>query len=235
MTQLRFILLGLALFAASLVAQAKETTIPFESEIAAFAAKDKAAPPPPGGILFAGSSSIRLWKTLEADFPGYPVINRGFGGSQIADSTAVAERIILPCQPRVVLLYAGDNDLAAGKSPQQVAEDFKAFVAKISAALPRVQIAFIAIKPSPSRWKLAEKVREANALIKDFTERNPRLRFIDVYTPMIGANGEPRKSLFIADQLHMNPSGYALWTSLIRPHLEALSEGGEGRPFSEDK
>src|SRR5205814_7150636 len=139
--------------------------------------------------------------------PEYKVINRGFGGSQIADSVAVTERLILPCQPRMVVLYAGDNDIAAGKTPEQVAADFKAFVRKIRAASPRARIAFISIKPSPARWQFIERIKTANQRIEAFCRQDERLSFIDVFNPMLRGDGKPRAELFVEDKLHLNRAG----------------------------
>ena len=191
----------------------------WEPEIKAYEAADSTNPPPHNGIVFVGSSSIRLWKTLARDFPEFKVINRGFGGSAIADSAAFAERIVLPYQPRMVVLYAGDNDLAGGKPPEQVTADFKVFAQKIHAALPKARIAFIAIKPSPARWNLAKKIKAANRMIESFCRQDERRIYIDVYQPMLGADGQPRAELFVEDRLHMNAAGYALWTELIKPRL----------------
>jgi lysophospholipase L1-like esterase len=190
----------------------------WEKAIAAFEKSDAKSPPPKGAILFAGSSSIRLWK-LETPFPKLPTINRGFGGSQIADSVHFADRIILKHEPKTVVLYAGDNDVAAGKSPQQVAADFRRFVQTVHKSLPRTRILFIAIKPSLRRWKLVEKMREANRLIAKHCEANDRLTYIDVDTPMLGKDGKPRPELFVKDGLHLSPAGYAVWAKTLRPHL----------------
>jgi lysophospholipase L1-like esterase len=191
----------------------------WDNEIRAFEASDRTNPPPQNAILFIGSSSIRRWKTLAEDFAGYPVINRGFGGSQLADSVAFAERIVLPYRPRQIVLYAGDNDLAAGLAPSQVLADLQAFVRKVHATLPKTRIAFIAIKPSPSRWRLADRIREANRLVAEATRANESLAFIDVFTPMLGPEGKPRSDLFLVDELHLNAAGYRLWASLVRPYL----------------
>jgi lysophospholipase L1-like esterase len=191
----------------------------WEAAIARFEALDKQKPPPKDGILFVGSSSIVGWN-VEKSFPGLPVINRGFGGSQIADSVRYADRIVLPHQPKIVVFYAGDNDLASGKNPQQLLADYRAFVKKIHDALPKTRIVYIAVKPSIARWKLVEKVREANALIRAAAEKDPRLVFIDVDKPMIGADGKPRGELFKPDGLHLNADGYKLWNELVGPHLK---------------
>ena len=192
---------------------------PWAKEMAAFEQQDRESPPRTGGIVFVGSSSIRLWD-LAASFPGMPILNRGFGGSQIADSVAHVDLLVLKHRPRTVVFYAGDNDIAAGKTPQAVAADFKAFVAGIHAALPAARVAFIAIKPSIQRWALVAKVREANSLIRLQCESDPRLGFVDVDGPMLGWDEKPRADLFVADGLHLSPKGYDLWNTLVRPFLD---------------
>ena len=192
---------------------------PFEKEIAAFEAADRKQPPPRGAVLCVGSSSIRFWKTLATDFPNVAVINRGFGGSRIADSTRYADRIIVPYHPRQIVFYAGDNDVAAGYTPQRIVGDFRAFVAKVRRDLPDVPISFISIKPSPLRWKLVDKTREANALIRDEIAAGKNMKYIDVFTPMLGPDGLPRAELYRPDHLHMVAKGYELWTSIIAPTL----------------
>jgi lysophospholipase L1-like esterase len=193
-------------------------TAKWESEIRAFEASDRTNPPPKHAILFVGSSSIRLWKTLAKDFPGARVINRGFGGSRIADSTALAERIVFPYEPRTIVFYAGDNDLAEGRTPEQVAADYQAFVQTVRARLPETRIAFISIKPSPLRWHLREKIESANGQIAAM--KGDGLVFIDSYSAMLGADGKPRQEMFTADRLHMNEKGYQLWTQLVKAQLD---------------
>ncbi len=190
----------------------------WEKAIAAFEAQDQKSPPPKGAVLFVGSSSIRLWK-LDKSFPDRATINRGFGGSEIADSVHFADRIVLKYQPRTIVFYAGDNDTAHGKSPEQVANDFKEFVKIVHEKLPKTKILFIAIKPSLARWKLAETIQKANGLIRSQCEKNEQLEFIDVWKPMLGEDGRPQAELFLKDGLHMNEQGYKIWASLIRPHL----------------
>ncbi len=187
--------------------------------MAAFEQQDRAAPPPPGGIVFVGSSSIRLWD-LARSFPAMPVTNRGFGGSQIIDSVNHVDLLVLRHKPRLVVFYAGDNDIAAGKTPLRVAGDFATFVARVHAALPATRIAFIGIKPSILRWALVGNVREANARIRAGAEHDDRLAFIDVDGPMLGWDEKPRKDLFVEDGLHLTPKGYDLWTALVRPFLD---------------
>lgn len=188
-------------------------------EMAAFEEQDR-KDPAIGGIVFVGSSSIRLWD-LGQSFPEMPVLNRGFGGSEIADSVAHADLLVVRHKPRTVIFYAGDNDIANGRSPRQVLDDYKAFVTKVRTSLPATRIAFIAIKPSIQRWALIDKIRAANALVRTFAESDDALGYIDVDGPMLGWDEKPRKELFVADGLHMTPKGYEVWTALVRPFLSA--------------
>jgi outer membrane protein assembly factor BamB/lysophospholipase L1-like esterase len=196
----------------------KQDFIRWEKDIAAFEMKDKENPPPKNAVLFAGSSSIRLWD-LKESFPDLEAINRGFGGSQIGDSTHFAPRIILKTEPRIIVLYAGDNDLAAGKTPEQVSEDFQAFAQLIHKELPTTKIIFIAIKPSPARWQLADKQKNANDLIEAYCKKHDGLAYLDMVKPMLGEDGKPRKELFVKDGLHLNEKGYELWASLLKSFL----------------
>src|SRR6266545_936104 len=186
-------------------------------EMAAFEQQDKTNPAV-GGIVFVGSSSIRLWD-LKKSFPDVAALNRGFGGSEIPDAVNHVDLLVIRHKPRIVIFYAGDNDIANGRTPQQVFTDYKAFVTKVQAALPQTRIAFIGIKPSIQRWALVDKVRAANALVREFAATDDRLGFIDVDGPMLGWDEKPRKDLFIADGLHMTPKGYVVWTVLVRPFL----------------
>ncbi|GAC1479887.1 MAG: SGNH/GDSL hydrolase family protein [Gemmatimonadaceae bacterium] len=190
---------------------------PWAEDIAAFEAADRRAPPPPHGVLFVGSSSIRLWPSLTSDFPGVDVVQRGFGGSELGDVVHFAPRIVLPYKPRLIVLYAGDNDIAEGKSPEDVFRSYEAFVALVRRELPEARIAWIAIKPSGARWGLVDKMRAANALVKRRVATDPHLLYVDVFTPMLDGDGLPREELFVADRLHMNARGYALWRELIAP------------------
>jgi lysophospholipase L1-like esterase len=200
-------------------APAPSTAAAFEAEIARFAAADRAEPPAAGGIVFVGSSSIRLWPDLKRDFPGRPVLNRGFGGATLPDVIHFAPRVVLRYRPRQVVLYAGDNDLGAGRTPEQVAADYATFVGLVRREVPAARVTFIAIKPSPSRWALAGRVRAANALIASAVAADTLASFADVFTPMLGAGGRPRPELFEADSLHMTAAGYAVWRERLAPHL----------------
>jgi lysophospholipase L1-like esterase len=197
--------------------QASAPAPAFEPEIAAIEARDRSAQPPHGGIVFVGSSSIRLWPNLTSDFPNAPVLNNGFGGSTLPDVIYYAPRLVLPYSPRLIVLYAGDNDLAAGRTPEQVLGDYTAFVRLVRQTLPATRVIFISIKPSPSRWALAAPTRAANALIAQAIMRDTLATYVDVFTPMLGASGRPRPELFQADSLHMTPVGYALWRARLAP------------------
>lgn len=203
---------------------ADEKPSKWEKDIAAFEAKDRENPPAKGGIVFVGSSSIRLWKTLAQDFPRHRVLNRGFGGSQIADSVAFAHRIVTPSAPRMVVLYAGGNDINAGKSPEKVFADFLAFVAVVRAELPEVEIAFISVAGNPKRWAQVEKVKMLNALVADYCAKHSRMKFIDVFTAMLGPDGLPKPDIFVADRLHMNEKGYRLWTEVVGKALPSADK-----------
>lgn len=214
-------LFGFLLFASAAHAQEKTASDPWIPEIRQFEIADRAHPPKAGGIVFIGSSSIRMWTTLSDDFPGVNALNRGFGGSRIADATHYVPRIVSPYRPRMVVLYAGDNDIEEGASAQQVLVDFKAFVAAVRKDAPRIPIVFISIKPSPSRMRNIETMRTANALVRAYASTEDGVRTVDVFDPMLGKDGQPRGELFGPDRLHMNPSGYQLWTSIIAPVLPA--------------
>jgi lysophospholipase L1-like esterase len=193
----------------------------WKDAIEKFKQADAAQWPAPGGVVFVGSSSIVKWTTLEQDFPGEKIIKRGFGGSELADSVHYAQQIVTPYKPRAVVVYAGDNDLSAGKTPERVFSDFKAFVAQVHASVPNARIVFIAIKPSPARWKIHEKGEQANALIAAECAKDPkRLRFVDIWPAMLDPKGQPRPELFVADKLHMNAEGYKIWTPLVAAQLK---------------
>lgn len=187
---------------------------------AAFDAADQVKPVQPGGVLFVGSSSIRLWDDLEQQFQSLPVlVKRGFGGSQLSDCATYLDRLVVAYQPRLVVLYAGDNDLNAGRTPQQVLQSYVSFVDGVHRALPGTRIAYVSIKPSPARAALLPAIQETNALIRAHAGQDQRLDFIDVYQPMLDAQGRPRAELFREDRLHLNAQGYALWHDLIAARL----------------
>ena len=201
----------------------------FEDDIAAFEAADRERPPPERPIVFVGSSSIRLWDTLAEDMAPLPVLNRGFGGSQLAHAIHFADRAVIRYRPRAVVLYAGDNDLdeRTGKSAADVVRDFQAFVALVHASVPDARIYYLAIKPSRMRWARWPEQAKANAEIAGLCAADPRLAFLDIATPMLASGEPPARELFIFDGLHLSEQGYALWTSVVKPRLVAdLGEAG---------
>jgi len=191
----------------------------WEKEIAAFERSDLTNSPPTNAILFTGSSGIRKWTTLAQDFPGQPVINRGFGGCEIEDCTHFADRIVFPYQPRAIFLRAGDNDLWAGKSAMDVFLDFKEFVAAVHARLPQVKITYINPNPCPSRWKQADKEKILGNLVTNFCRSNHSVQCIDTFDMVLGPDGKPRPELFLDDRLHFSAQGYQLLTARVQPYL----------------
>ena len=198
---------------------AKRDFAKWEKEVAAYEAADRQNPPPKDGVLFIGSSTIRLWKTLADDFPNLKVINRGFGGSEIVDSTHFANRLIFPHEPKQIFLRAGGNDIHAGRTPKQVAADFAIFVRVVHARLPKTEILYIGVSPAPSRWAESDKYRELNRLIREMALDMPRVGFVDSFDMVLQPNGTARPELFVKDRLHFAPEGYQLLRERVRPFL----------------
>jgi lysophospholipase L1-like esterase len=191
----------------------------WEKEVAAYEEADRRSPPPKGGILFIGSSTIRLWKTLAEDYPEHKVINRGFGGTEIVDSTHFADRLIFPHQPRQIFLRAGGNDIHAGRTPRQVAADFAEFVRVVHERLPGTEILYIGVSPAPARWGESDKYRELNRLIREMALEMPRVGFVDAFDVSLTPEGRARPELFVKDRLHFAPEGYKLLAERVRPFL----------------
>lgn len=191
----------------------------WEKEIAAYEASDRTNPPPKHGLLFTGSSTIRKWTTLAQDFPNQPVINRGVGGSEVVDITHFADRIVFPYEPSMIFFRSGGNDIANGKSPEQVFADFKEFVATVRAKLPKMDIVFIAWNPTPLRWAQHDKEATYNKLVRDYTGHAPHLAYCDASEFVLDKEGKPRPELFEADRLHFNAEGYKLLAERVRPFL----------------
>ncbi len=212
-------ILLLALSGYSIADDPKPPAEPWEATIRKFEESDREQPPPAGANLFIGSSSVRMWK-LNPGFPDRVCINRGFGGSQMGDAAKYVERIVIPCKPKVVVLYSGDNDIASGKTPEAVRDAYKSFRDQLHKQRPETKLVLISIKPSPSRWKLREKALEANRLLREETMQGPNQSFVDVWPAMLNADGLPREDLFLKDQLHMNEAGYQIWNRLIEKHLQ---------------
>lgn len=192
----------------------------WEKAITAFEEADKKAPPPHGAVLFTGASGIARWTTLKEDFPEFQVINRGFGGSQIEDATYYADRIVIPYKPKTIVFQSGGNDLNAGKSPEQVAKDFEAFVAKVRAALPDVRILYIEQGPSSKRWEQRDQQQRLNQLVKEFIAKGRNLVFVPVWQDFIGSDGKPNDALYVDDKLHNNAAGYKIRTRIVKSFLE---------------
>jgi lysophospholipase L1-like esterase len=189
----------------------------------AFAAADRQRTPAAGGVVFVGSSSIRLWNDLEKQFESVPVVKRGFGGSRLSDCVLYASRLITAYKPSLVIVYAGDNDIAEGARPEQVLQTFQQLVRRVHDDLPRTHIAYLSIKPSPLRAAMLPNVREANRLIREYAAREPNLGYIDVFSKMLDAQGRPRPELFLPDHLHLNAAGYAMWKGEISQHLKSVT------------
>jgi lysophospholipase L1-like esterase len=191
----------------------------WERDISTFEQMDRKNPPAQGGLLFIGSSTIKLWKTLAQDFPKHHVINRGFGGSEIVDSTHFASRIIFPYRPQMIFLRAGGNDLWAGKTPEQVFADFKDFVAEINSKLPKAQIGFISLSPSIARLKQSDREQAVNKMVKQFAQQKPTVKYIDTWSVPLGSNNEPSEEFFLPDKLHFNDAGYRRLVERVRAFL----------------
>lgn len=220
----RVVVLGLGVIGCTVAVASEEQGVEVDPSrwndaIARFEHWDSQNATPANPILFVGSSSIVMWKSADA-FPGLPVINRGFGGSHTSEVTHFADRIVLPYKPTTIVFYAGDNDIADGKSPQRVADDFKAFAAKVQAALPETRILYVAIKPSRARWNHWPAMLQANNLIETFCESSDKLTFVNIAKPMLqGSEGPPPADLFLEDGLHLSQKGYAMWNDMLRPLL----------------
>jgi lysophospholipase L1-like esterase len=197
----------------------------FERELESFEAADKVAPPTPGEVVFVGSSSIARWDVARS-FPDLKAINRGISGSELADTVRLFDRLVVPYAPRVLVVYAGDNDIADGRTSEDVASEFEQLVAKVHAKLPQTRIVFIGLKPSILRWTLVDRMRSANLMIRGYCEHDDRVAFIDVDGAMLGWDEKPRHELFVSDGLHMTAEGYQLWSFLLRPYLKDVRPEG---------
>jgi lysophospholipase L1-like esterase len=202
-------------FAVALLLQAQDTkTEPFLKDIEAFEAKDKKTPPPENEIVAVGSSSIRFWQSTEA-FPDLKIINRGFGGSMMSDSLHYCDRIITKYKPRIVVVFAGGNDINAKRTPERVADDYKALCGKIHAELPKTKIYFISLYPNVQRKSQDPACMKVNELIEKFTKTDPRLGYIDTQSKLRAEDGGPRPELLRPDGLHMNDDGYKIWNEIV--------------------
>jgi lysophospholipase L1-like esterase len=183
---------------------------PFESEVNALDARLSQSPITSSPIVFYGSSSIRLWKSLEQDFSGYAVLNCGFGGSKLTDCVRYANRLVLPRKPSAIVVYAGDNDLAIGTPPEKVFQSFRQLFAIFRRYSPSIPIAFVSVKPSPARLMFLDNILKFNQLVEDFLKTQPETEYIDVCSDMLGHDRKPIESLFRSDQVHLSPAGYEI-------------------------
>lgn len=198
-----------------------QCNLPFWNEVQLFKTADSISFPAKNQILFTGSSSFRLWKTLKDDFPLYKILNRAFGGATLKDQVLYRYDVIFPYHPRQIVMYCGENDFAESDTVAAgtVVARFTTLFRLIRNKYPHVPFAFVSMKPSPSRLHLLEKMKEANQQIKSYLSTKPKSVFIDVYHAMLNADGSINNELFVEDRLHMNAKGYAIWKRLIEPHL----------------
>ncbi len=208
------------LFVAFAQAQTYDREKIWENEISAFAEIDCKQTPPENAVLFVGSSSIRMWENLRESFPNLKVINRGFGGSRLEDVNHYFDKIVSPYKPKTIVLYAGENDVNDGIVPENLLKSYRIFAKMVHEKLPKTKIFYVSLKPSPSRWKIADKFQKANKLIEVEIKKDKNATFVDVWKPMLGANGEPTEDIFVADKLHMNSKGYAIWTRILDKYLK---------------
>jgi len=200
---------------------AQNTKPAFWNDIQQFRKQDSVQPPPSNAILFVGSSSFTRWTDVQNYFPGYTIINRGFGGSTLVDVLRYEEDVIFKYNPKQILIYCGENDFASSDTitPTTVFNRFKTLFSEIRTVYPKVPIAYISMKPSPSRWNLRDKFMTGNHLIENYLKKQKNAQFISVWKPMLGSDGKPKKEIFVEDNLHMNAQGYAIWQKIIQPTL----------------
>ena len=209
-----------ALFSLILILEDNPDPLRFKDEINTYIESDKSNPPPEDCYLFIGSSSMRMWKSLQEDFPGYPVINRGFGGSHFSDAIYYFNDLVLAYNPKKIIIYEGDNDIASSKSPKKIMKGLKTLLGLIRDNLDHPDIAIISAKPSPRRWNLKDKYENLNAKFENLASKSQDLTYIDVYTYMLNDKGQPEPELFLEDSLHMTGKGYMIWEEQIRPFIE---------------
>lgn len=194
----------------------------WEPSIRAFELQDARTTPPEKPILFVGSSSIRLWR-LKKSFPGHPILNRGFGGSELSDALRYFDRIVLPYRPKAIVLYAGDNDLGRGKSAEEVVADYQEFAARVRSQIPKATLAILSIKPSPTLWSLWPTIQEVNRAVAKHANTDPAIHFLDTTALMLNDSGQARENFYLPDGLHMTPAGYDAWNTVVGPWLESIN------------
>ncbi|AQQ10065.1 Argininosuccinate lyase [Sedimentisphaera cyanobacteriorum] len=199
----------------------------FKGSIESFRQWDSKNSSPDEAVLFVGSSSIRMWKTAEA-FPGLDVINRGFGGSHISDIIHYCDDVISGYSPAVIVFYAGDNDAASGKPPEQIFKDYQQLLSKIRDEYPSTPFVYLPIKPASSRWKYWDQMSETNQIIRRFNQKHENLYYADTASALLTEQGRPNDKLFLKDRLHLNKKGYEIWNSILRPRLTSIYEKLKG-------
>ncbi|ARN56939.1 GDSL-type esterase/lipase family protein [Sedimentisphaera salicampi] len=195
----------------------------FENAIESFKKWDSKNSSPDEAVLFIGSSSIRMWQTAEA-FPHLPVINRGFGGSHISDIIHYCEDVVGSYDPAVIVFYAGDNDAASAKPPEQIFEDYKQLLSKIRSDYPNTPFVYLPIKPASSRWQYWDNMSKTNQLIRSYNQKSGNLYYIDTASALLTEEGRPNNQLFLKDRLHLNKKGYEIWNDILRPRLNSIYE-----------
>jgi lysophospholipase L1-like esterase len=226
----RAMLMGLcAAVALPAAAQSPELVARFEKQVAAYEAQDRVAAPPKGAILFAGDSQFFRWQSIHEDLPGYTLVNRGIDSFQFRDLLRYADRIVIPYQPRLIVLHVGGNDVHNGRTPAQVLDDFKAFVGVVRAKLPGVPVVYSSITPGPGRWDEAPQRQEANRMIREFVAHERDLKFVDLWDAMLTPDGKPREDIWVADRVHPNHAGYLIRVQLTRPLLGKPDMPEEGQ------
>ena len=188
--------------------------------IAKFAHQDSVDMPEPGGILFLGSSSFTIWKDVNDYFAGKKIVNRGFGGSQMSDVLHFKEKLILPYQPKQIVVYVGENDIASGEAPESVFEEGKQLVSWAKEQFPGVEFVLLSAKPSPRRWELRDKMKDLNVMLSEFASENEGVEYANIWEPMLGEDGKPKSEIFLKDSLHMTANGYKIWQKVLKPYLE---------------
>lgn len=220
MTKLKLVLFSLLFLTVTSFAQTYERAKMWDAEINALTEIDVKQTPPKNPILFVGSSSMRFWRNLRQSFPTLNVINRGFGGSRLEDVNHYFDRIVTPYNPKIIVLYAGENDVNEGVAPETVLESYRKFWTMMRAKFPKIKFVYVSLKPSPARWAIADKYKQTNNLIKNEIAKDKRAVFVDVWTPMLGKNGEPLPDIFVGDNLHMNEKGYEIWRNALEKYLK---------------
>ena len=219
MKRLIFLIIFALFFTFVVSAQTYDRAKIWDAEINSLTEIDLKQTPPKDAVLFVGSSSIRSWKNLRRDFPQLNLINRGFGGSRLEDVNFYFDRIVAPYNPKTIVLYAGENDVNDGIAPEKVLADFQQFSKMVRARFPKAKLIYVSLKPSPTRWKLADKMRQTNEIVKAEIAKDKRAEFVDVWTAMLNEKGEPKPEIFVEDKLHLNEKGYAIWREVLAKYL----------------